>query len=101
MESLVVTRHLSLYKYLVKIGMVAEGTPCMSYADVSDVIGKHVYGVLPYNLAAKTGLYTEIQMRIPKDKHGRELSVDEVSFLAIRPRTYRVREVTHAGKQII
>ncbi len=98
MDKLVVTRHKALYEYLVKHEYIEKGTPCLSHADVADVREKHVYGVLPYWLASKCGMYTEIQMRIPLDKRGKELSIDDVEFLSLRPRTYKVVELKDLGQ---
>jgi hypothetical protein len=93
MEKLVVTRHRALYTYLVRHNFVDMDTPCMSHADIPDVRDRHVFGVLPYWLASKCGMYTEIQMRIPLEKRGKELTNEDVEFLAIRPRTYKVMEI--------
>jgi len=90
---IVVTRHKALYKYLVEKGIVPHGTPCFTFATPPDVAGKHVYGILPFWLASKADKYTEIQMRIPKDKTGKELTLEELRFLAVRPVTYVVREI--------
>ena len=93
-NTLVVTRHKALYDYLIEKGFVAPDTPCIAFATTSDVVGKHVYGILPFWLASKAEMYTEIQLRLPKHKRGKELSIEDVRFLAVRPRTYRIREVT-------
>ncbi len=93
MEKLVITRHMALYQYLINKGYVEKGTRCISHASEKDVIGKHVYGVVPYWLASKAEKYTEIQLRIPHNKKGKELTLKEVEFYALRPRTYKVIEV--------
>lgn len=93
MKKLVVTRHRALYDYLIENGFVEEGTECLSHASVEDVVGKHVFGILPYWLASKAAMFTEVQMRIPLDKRGKELTIKDVRFFAVKPRTYEVREV--------
>lgn len=93
MDKLVITRHKALYDYLVKYSFINKGTPVISHANEKDVIGKHVYGVLPFWLASKAVKYTEIQLRIPHDKKGKELTLEEVEFYAIKPRTYKVVEL--------
>jgi hypothetical protein len=100
-EKLVVTRHRALYDYLVEQDIVPKDTRCIAYADASDVRDKHVYGVLPYYLACKCKYYTEVQLRLPKSVRGKELSLKDIRFLAIRPRTYKVMEVTHEGKRTV
>ena len=93
MKKLVITRHMALYHYLINKGYIEEDTQCISHATEQDVVGKHVFGVLPYWLASKAEKYTEIQLRIPHNKRGKELSLEEVEFYAIKPRTYRVIEL--------
>jgi len=98
MQKLVVTRHKALYDYLITHEYIEKDTPCLSHADVADVRDKHVFGVLPYWLASKCGKYTEIQMRVPLSKRGKELTIEDVEFLAIKPRTYKVIEVKDGKK---
>lgn len=94
LEKVCVTRHKALYDYLVLHSFVPEGTKCLSRADAIDIRGKHVYGKLPYHLSSCCALYTELDMRIPLSMRGKELTVGQVEFYLIKPRTYRVREVT-------
>lgn len=93
MTKLVITRHRALYKYLLNKGYIDKDTECIAHANKEDVIGKHVFGVLPFWLASKAEKYTEIQLRIPHSKKGKELTYDEIEFYAIKPRTYRVTEL--------
>ena len=92
-KKLVVTRHKGLVLYLKQIGLIDEETETISHADISDVKGKHVFGILPYWLASHADMVTEIQLRIPKHKMGQDLTVEEVKMFAKTPRTYIVREV--------
>ena len=94
LEKVCVTRHKALYDYLVLHKFVPEGTKCLTRADAIDRRGKHVYGKLPYHLSSCCALYTELDMRIPMSMRGKELTVGQVEFYLIKPRTYRVREVT-------
>ena len=94
LEKVCVTRHKALYDYLVLHKFVPEGTKCLTRADAIDIRGKHVYGKLPYHLSSCCALYTELDMRIPMSMRGKELTVGQVEFYLIKPRTYRVREVT-------
>ena len=93
LEKICVTRHKALYEYLLEHKFINKGTRCLPRAEAADIRGKHVYGKLPYHLASCCALYTELDMRLPQSMHGKELSVEEVSFYLIKPRTYRVREV--------
>lgn len=93
MKKLIVTRHKALALYLFEKGLVEEDTKCMAFARVEDVKGYHVFGVLPYWLAAEAELYTEIQMRLPPALRERELTIEEVRFHATRHSTYRVKKI--------
>lgn len=94
MEKIVVTRHKGLILYLKESGMIDEDTKIFSHITEDEVKGKHVIGVLPYYLACHATKYTEIKLRIPLDKRGKELTYDELKYYATPPRTYIVREST-------
>lgn len=93
MEKLVVTRYKSLVEYLKKLKLIDDRTRVIAHAKVDDVRNKHVIGVLPYWLSCHTAKFTEVQLRIPNDKRGHELTLEEVEFYALDPKTYQVREV--------
>ena len=93
MEKLVVTRYKSLVVYLKKIELINDNTKIISHAKIEDVLNKHIIGVLPYWLSCHTGKFTEIQLRIPSEKRGQELTVEEIEFYSLDPHTYEIREV--------
>lgn len=93
MEKLVVTRHKALYDWLMQNGFIDEDTPQLAKATIQDVKGKHVFGILPNWLACKTAKFTEVQLRLPAEMRGKELTIEDVEFYKVRPRTYEIREV--------
>ena len=103
MEKLVVTRYKTLVEYLRQKrewwkgtepkSLINESTKILSHAKIADVEGKHVIGVLPYWLSCHTGKFTEIQLRIPSEKRGKELTLEEIEFYALDPKTYQIQEV--------
>ena len=95
MEKLVVTRYKSLVAYLKKINLIDDNTKVITHAKIGDVQNKHVIGVLPYWLSCHTGKFTEIQLRIPSERRGHELTVEEIDFYSLEPKTYEVREVSY------
>ena len=99
MEKLVVTRYKSLVEYLKQLKLIDDKTKVLSHAKIDDVRNKHVLGVLPYWLSAHTGKFTEIQLRIPQEKRGKELTLEEIEFYSLKPKTYEVREVTFEEKE--
>lgn len=95
MEKLVVTRYKSLVAYLKKIELIDDSTKIITHAKIEDVQNKHVIGVLPYWLSCHTGKFTEIQLRIPSEKRGHELTIEEIEFYSLTPKTYEIREVSY------
>ena len=93
MEKLVVTRYQSLVEYLKKINLIDDETDVIPHASIEDVKGKHVIGVLPYWLACHAAKFTEVHLRVPQEKRGKELTVDEIEFYSVAPRTYIIKEV--------
>lgn len=105
MEKLVVTRYKSLVEYLRQkrdwfdegklFSLIDENTRIISHAKIEDVQDKHVIGVLPYWLSCHAGKFTEIRLRIPSEKRGHELTVEEIEFHSGTPKTYEIREVSY------
>ncbi len=95
MEKLVVTRHHALVEYLLKHNYIDQDTTHISHASIKDVTNKHVYGILPNWLACHAGKLTELQLRLPKEKRGQELTLKEVEFYVVKPSTYEIRKVSN------
>jgi len=93
MEKIVVTRHKNLIEYLKQLNLIDDNTKVYSYATKEDISGKHVIGKLPYFMSCFAGKYTEIQLRTPEEKKGKELSLEELEFYAIGYKTYKIEEV--------
>jgi len=93
MEKIVVTRYQGLVEYLKELGLIEDGTEITAHANIEDVKGKHVLGVLPLWLSCHAAKITEIQLKLPAEKRGKELTVEEVRFFSLSPRTYIVKEV--------
>lgn len=93
-EKLVVTRYVSLVSYLKEIGLIDNSTKVITRAEIKDVEGKHVLGVLPYWLSCHAKKYTEVQIRVPSERKGKELSLEEIQFYSLEPKTYEIKEVS-------
>ncbi len=93
MKKLVVTRHKNLVKYLIELGLTTEDTKVLPHAKERDVEGKHVFGVLPYWLSSRAEKFTEVQVRIPRDKIHTELSIEDIRLYSCDPVTYIVKEI--------
>jgi len=90
METIVVTRHEALVKYLREIGLIDENTPVIAHATPEQVRGKHVIGVLPLHLAALVAQVTEVPLRVPPELRGQELTLEQIRKYAGEPQTYQV-----------
>lgn len=92
-KKIIITRHIAMLKYLINKGLVDPNTEHKPFANKDDVKGKHVYGILPNRIAAYADRYTEVQLRLPNDMRGKELTVEDIEFYALEPKTYIIREV--------
>ena len=60
MEKIVVTRYKGLVDYLLELKLISEKTKVIAHAQIDDIKGKHVLGVLPLWLSCHAGKITEI-----------------------------------------
>lgn len=74
-DVVVVTRHSALVEWLKMQGLITGDEPVIEHATSQDVRGKHVVGVLPLHLAAEAESVTVVDLDIPPEKRGKELSV--------------------------
>ena len=93
MKTVVVTRHPGLVEVLREQGLVEEGVRVVAHAQVEDVAGCHVFGVLPYSLAAESEKLTEVTLALPPEARGKELSADEVRQYMRGVSTYKVQKL--------
>ncbi len=89
-ENIIVTRHSSLVDVLREMYPELVGCPVVSHATYADVAGRHVYGILPLDLAAVADKVTAVTLMIPADLRGVELSAEQVLQYMTRGETYRV-----------
>ena len=90
---LVVTRHPGLVEFLEKEGIIKKNCQVLRHVIARDVEGKHVIGVLPAWLAVHALSVTEVEMDLPDELRGKELSVEEIDEHVTRIWTYRVEEL--------
>ena len=85
MDIVIVTRHQGLVEFLAERGVTGK---VISHASVEDVWGKIVIGVLPPLLQSEAHVHINVDMNVPADKRGKELTKDEVReyFVAAVPR---------------
>ena len=94
-DALIVTRNDSLIAWLRHKGITA---PVLDYAAPSDVVHKHIYGYVPYWMAAYADVISDVAMhnleRADRDRFNRgQLSVQEMEAAGAELVTYRVRKI--------
>ena len=63
------------------------------HADAETVKGKDVYGVLPLHLAALANTITSVDMNLPAEMRGKELSLEDVERYFVGFATYKVSKI--------
>lgn len=91
---LIVTRHPALKDYLIERGVADAATPVLPHAGIDDVQGKAVAGVLPLHLAAACSSLTTVELALPLEMRGKELSLDDMRKYCKGLRTFIIWDVT-------
>ena len=96
---LIVTRHPALKDYLIERGVADAATPVLPHAGIDDVAGKSVAGVLPLHLAAACASLTTVELALPLEMRGKELSIEDMRRYCKGLRTFVVWDVTEMEKE--
>ena len=88
---ILITRHEALVEFLQNQGL--EFDMVVSHADAETVKGKDVYGVLPLYLAALANTITSVDMNLPAEMRGKELSLEDVERYFVGFATYKVSKI--------
>lgn len=91
---LIVTRHPALKDYLIERGVADAATPVLPHASAADVEGKSVAGVLPLHLAAACSSLTTVELALPLEIRGKELSIEDMRRYCKGLRTFVIWDVT-------
>ena len=96
---LIVTRHKALIKVLQEDFSITGEV--VDHATPEIVKDKDVIGILPIYLASYANTITVLELDIPIEKRGQELSVDEVRQYMKEPKTYKVVESISDNMRIV
>lgn len=91
MKKILITRHEALVEFLQKQGL--EFDMVVSHADAETVKGKDIYGVLPLHLAALANTITSVDLNLPAEMRGKELSLEDVERYFVGFATYKVSKI--------
>ena len=93
LDQIVVTRHTALVEWLKLHKFVSDNVQVIAYAKPEDLKNKHVFGKLPYRMACHAAQYTEVVIRTPEEKKGKELTLKELEFYIVDSNTYMIIDV--------
>ena len=100
MKTIVVSRHESFVEYLEEQGLIPEDAEVIDHVfDPQSIQGKHVVGMLPFNLAAEAQAITfvaldlSLEQRKREKETGEELSLEEIRQIAGPPQHYKVERI--------
>ena len=85
------TRHEALVQYFANMGLTFDKV--IAHATAEDVIGNDVYGVLPLHLASLANTVTTIDMNLPAEMRGKELSLEDIKKYLVDISTYKVEKI--------
>ena len=86
-DIVIVTRHAGLVEFLASIGITGK---VISHANDGLIVGKKVIGVLPLHLAVLAESITSVDMELPPELRGVELTADQVRAHFKGLTTYKV-----------
>lgn len=86
-----VTRHEALVEYFKELGVKFDKV--ISHATEEDVRGNDVYGVLPLHLASLANTVTTVDMDLPAEMRGKELSLTDIETYFTGMSTYQVKKI--------
>ena len=88
---IIVTRHKGAVEWLRQQGI--EGK-VIAHATAEDVIGQQVVGVLPLYLASLTLAITSIDIDLPPELRGKDITPEQMDECGAKLVTYKVRRMT-------
>lgn len=91
MIDIIVTRHPALKQYLINKGIASEATLVLDHATEEDVRGKNVAGILPLHLAAVAESIVTVELALPLEMRGKELSLEDMEKFCKGLRKFSVK----------
>lgn len=86
-----VTRHETLVEYFSNMGITFDKV--IAHATAEDVTGNDVYGILPLHLASLANTVTTIDMNLPVEMRGKELSLSDIETYFTGMSTYQIKKI--------
>lgn len=86
-----VTRHQALVQYFANMGITFDKV--ITHATAEDVMNNDAYGVLPLHLASLANTVTTVDMDLPAEMRGKELSLEDIKKYLVDISTYKVEKI--------
>ena len=86
-----VTRHEALVEYFSNMGITFDEV--IAHATAEDVMNNDVYGVLPLHLASLANTVTTVDMNLPAEMRGKELSLTDIETYFTGMSTYKIEKI--------
>lgn len=94
MKKIVITRHKALVDFLLEKGIIENGSYELHAHATKDMIeGKDVIGVLPLGLAKYANTVTSVNLILPPDMRGKELTLEDVRQYCSDIETFQVKSL--------
>ena len=89
-DKVIVVRHPAMATLYVEQGLCPSDTPILQFANIEDVRGKDLFGVVPLHLAAHANSVTEIPIVAGRNTRNIIHDVNQLRQYARPPVRYRV-----------
>jgi len=89
-NAIIVTKYSALVDYIHEVGLASTECEAIEYVNSSATRNKHIIGIVPLRTAARAKTITYIPLRIPEDRRGKELHIEEIRELAGKPIRYTI-----------
>lgn len=94
MKKIVITRHPALVDFLLEKGIIEnESYELHAHATKDMIEGKDVIGVLPLGLAKYANTVTSVNLILPPDMRGKELTLEDVRQYCSDIETFQVKSL--------
>jgi len=93
MQKIIVTKHKAVEEYVKLKGIADINTPVYSQVSSDFVKGKHIIGIVPFNIAASCELFTEVKVTLRRGRSNIELSLEQLEAMVQQVKTYKVMEI--------
>lgn len=91
---LFLSRHRDLYQFFVNKKIISSDLPILEHVDNLDLIkNKRIIGIIPSKLAILAHSISQIELNIPKEFKGKDLTPEQLEEFSGELQTFKVEEI--------